>query len=102
MPIGYVGALIIGGFIWFFCAYMAYTVAGQRHRRPLTWGILGIIFGPFALFAVYLMPKGHLDQGSPSKPAAHDHPTGSASASHGHQSQNQADLYEVPKDKHKH
>ncbi len=104
MPIGYVGALIIGGFIWFFCAYMAYVVAGQRHRRPLTWGILGIIFGPFALFAVYLMPKGHLHHDQPATAAAaHEHPTGSAEhPSHSHQTPTQADLYEVPKDKHKH
>ena len=103
MPVGYVGAMILGGFVWFFCAYLAYMAAKQRHRRPLTWAILGIFFGPFALFAVYLMPPGHVHEGHPATVDAHDHGTGTAHhEAHGHQSPTQADLYEVPKDKHKH
>lgn len=104
MPIGYVGAMILGAFIWFFCAYAAYMTAGKRHRRPLTWGILGIVFGPLALFAVFLMPPGHLHTEPHSTAAAdHDHPAAAGHhESHGHPSQTQADLYEVPKDKHKH
>ncbi len=104
MPVGYIGALIIGGFVWFFCAYMAYATAAKRHRRPLTWGILGIIFGPFALFAVFLLPPGHVaSEHAHATAGTPDHPAGSAQhEAHGHQTQAQADLYEVPKDKHKH
>jgi len=98
MPLYFGGALILGAFVWFFCAYLCYMGAGQRGRTPLNWGILGIVFGPIALFALYLMPHGH----------GHSHGSaGSSGGSHGgehkttqgHQSQSQADLYEVPKHK---
>jgi hypothetical protein len=98
MPIYYGGALILGAVIWFLCAYLAYQTAGQRQRRPLTWGILGIVFGPIALAAVYLMPKGNL---VPATGAAAATPgTAHDLAAHG-QTKSQADLYEVPKHKHK-
>ena len=112
---GYVGLLIIGGFVWFLCAYLAYTTARQKRRRPLTWGILGIVFGPIALFAVFLMPPGNMpSQHQQDATAAHDHDHGSDAhehpvgtdhdhsahqPSHG-QTQAQADNYEVPKHKH--
>ncbi len=104
MPVYYGGALILGAVIWFLCAYLAYQTAGQRHRRPLTWGILGIVFGPIALAAVYLMPKGNLvpagsAAASTTPGTAHD-PAGHGSTAHG-QTKSQADLYEVPKHKHK-
>lgn len=99
MPLYFGGALILGAFIWFLCAYLAYQTAGQRHRRPLTWGLLGIVFGPIALAAVYLMPKGNLVPAkSAAAPAAHataHDPSGQG------QTKSQADLYEVPKHKHK-
>ena len=89
-----------GGFIWFFCAYLAYVTAGQRHRRPLTWGILGIIFGPIALFAVYLMPRAtSTGRARRQRPSRHDH-AGTARRPHA-PTKTQADLYEVPKHKHK-
>jgi hypothetical protein len=56
----YGGAVILGLFVWLFCAYLAYQAAPRFHRRPRNWLILGIIFGPFALFALYLMPKGNV------------------------------------------
>ena len=76
------GIVILGGVVWIFCAYLAYQTAPKFGRRPLTWGILGIIFGPFALFALYLLPKGHVATHHEKKPDP------------------QAALYEVPKKKH--
>jgi hypothetical protein len=81
------GIVILGFFVWLFCAYLAYQTAPKFHRRPLTWGILGVIFGPFALFALYLLPKGHVE--THHDPAHHDKKADS-----------QAALYEVPKKKH--
>jgi uncharacterized membrane protein YedE/YeeE len=54
------GLVGLGLVVWFVCAYMAYSRAPERHRRPWAWGVLGIFFGPFALFALYLLPKGHV------------------------------------------
>jgi hypothetical protein len=93
MPIYFGGALILGAFVWFFCAYLCYITAPKRGRTPLNWGILGIVFGPIALFALYLMPHGHSTESKPSA-SGEQH-----QAAHGHQSQSQADLYEVPKHK---
>jgi hypothetical protein len=81
------GFVILAGFLWVFCAVLAYETAPKRGRRGLTWGILGFIFGPFALFALYLLPRGHLVTHSEAKK-----PTSQAS---------QASLYEVPKKKKK-
>ena len=92
MPLYFGGALILGAFVWFFCAYLCYIGARQRGRTPLNWGIIGIVFGPIALFALYLMPHGHSASGGSSGGAGHK-------AQQGHQSQSQADLYEVPKHK---
>jgi preprotein translocase subunit SecG len=41
-------------------------VAIQKGRRAWAWAILGILFGPFAMFAVVLMgpAKGHGAGGS--------------------------------------
>ena len=113
MPEGAVSLFILGGVVWVVCAIMCYYGAAQRGRTPLTWGILGIVFGPIALFALYLMPRGHHHAaahdhdhdhaGHDHDHAGHDHPEGAAHHEpHGHQTQSQADLYEVPKDKHKH
>ena len=54
------GFVVLAGFVWIFCAVLAYQTAPRFGRRNVTWGILGIIFGPFALFALYLLPKGHV------------------------------------------
>ena len=48
----------------------------------LTWGILGIILGPIALFALYLLPHHHVEGSGSAKKA-----------------DKQAALYEVPKKK---
>lgn len=76
------GFLIVAGVVWVLCAYLAWQTAPKRGRRPLTWGILGIVFGPFALFALYLLPRGHVE-------------------GHGAKKQDpRAALYEVPRKKH--
>jgi len=112
MPEGVVGLFILGGVVWVVCAIMCYYGAAQRGRTPLTWGILGIVGGPITLAALYLMPRGHHHAaghdhdhaaGHDHDHAGHDHPAGAAHHEpHGSQTQTQADLYEVPKDKHKH
>ena len=84
MEIYYFGGVILGLFVWFFCAYVAYQGAPKRGRRAATWGILGVVFGPFALFALYLMKPKHVSgDGQAKQGAAHHDP--------------RADLYEVPK-----
>jgi hypothetical protein len=113
MPAGAVSLFILGGVVWVVCAIMCYYGAAQRGRTPLTWGILGIVGGPVSLAALYLMPRqqhpsAHDHSAHDHDPAGHSHagsahPEGAAHHEpHGHQTQTQADLYEVPKDKHKH
>jgi hypothetical protein len=55
------GIFLIGAVVWVLCAVLAYQTAPKFGRRNVTWGILGIPFGPFALFALYLLPRGHLE-----------------------------------------
>ena len=76
------GFVLLAGFLWFFCAVLAYETAPKFGRRALTWGILGIILGPIALFALYLLPHHRVE--------------GSGSA---RKADKQAALYEVPKKK---
>jgi hypothetical protein len=76
------GFVILAAFVWFFCAYLAWQTAGKRHRQPGLWAVLGVIFGPFALFAVFLLPPGHVE------------------GHHDKKVDKQAALYEVPKKKH--
>ena len=52
------GLLIVGLVVWGVCVYYAYQMAKQRHRRPGVWAALTIIFGPFGLFALALLPPG--------------------------------------------
>ena len=86
MEIIYFGGFILAGFIWLFCAYLAYKSAPQRGRRAITWGMLGVLFGPFALFALFLMaPK----------------PSATSTRGSGYHDP-RSDLYEVPKDMKKH
>jgi hypothetical protein len=75
------GLFALAAVVWLFCAYLAYQTAPKRGRRAGTWAVLAIIFGPFALFALYLMKP---------KPGAH------GSSSH---RDPRADLYEVPRKK---
>jgi hypothetical protein len=52
------GLVGLGLVVWLVCAYECYAQASTRHRRAGVWGVLGIVFGPFALFALFLLPKG--------------------------------------------
>jgi hypothetical protein len=69
-------------FLWLLCAYLAYQRAPGRGRRAGVWGLLGVLFGPFALFALMVMKPGHVEQA---------HATG-GTARRG----TQANLYERP------
>jgi hypothetical protein len=67
--------------LWIFCVALAYQNAPKRGRRAPTWAILTLIFGPFALFALFLMKP---------KPVP-------GRAGHGASRDPRVDLYEVPK-----
>jgi len=73
------GLFIVGAVVWIVCAVYAYRAAPTFGRSAVTWGILTIIFGPFALFALYLLPKN------------------AAKAGHGQRDDPQAALYERPR-----
>jgi hypothetical protein len=51
------GLFILGAVVWVVCAIYAYRMAPQFGRGAVTWGILGIILGPIALMALYVLPK---------------------------------------------
>ena len=51
------GLFILGAVVWVVCAIYAYRSAPWFGRSATTWGVLGIIFGPFALMALYVLPK---------------------------------------------
>lgn len=76
------GFVLLGLVVWILCAYLAWKQAPRFGRRPVPWLIGGLIFGPFALMVLYVLPKG-------------DQPQHSASGAH-KKSDPQADLYEVP------
>jgi hypothetical protein len=56
-PIYTGGLIIVGAVLWVVCAIYAYRHAPDFGRTPINWGILGIVFGPIALMALYVMPK---------------------------------------------
>ena len=51
------GLFILAAVVWVVCAVYAYRMAPTFGRSAVTWGVLTIVFGPFALFALYLLPK---------------------------------------------
>ncbi len=51
-------AILFAIVVWLACAWFCWQQAQERGRRPWLWGILGLIFGPFALIAVMLLPYG--------------------------------------------
>jgi hypothetical protein len=73
------GFVLLGVVVWFVCIAVAYQNAPKRGRRASVWAILTFFFGPFALFALFLMAPKHVN----GKGSAHHDP--------------RADLYEVPK-----
>ena len=50
--------LIIWGLFGILCAYMA----DKKGRDKILWGILGLIFGIFAVFVIYIIPGGNIDK----------------------------------------
>ena len=42
-----------------FCAYLSGKTAIRRGHAVKAWYWMGAIFGPFALIAVYLLPRSH-------------------------------------------
>ena len=74
------GLVILGALVCIVCAIYAYRLAPSYGRGAWPWAIAAIIFGPFALFALVLLPK------RPAKPG------------HGQQHEDaQAALYERPR-----
>ena len=51
------GLFILAAVVWVVCAIYAYRMAPGFGRGAVTWGILGIIFGPIALMILYVLPK---------------------------------------------
>jgi hypothetical protein len=51
------GLFILAAVVWGVCAIYAYRTAPGFGRGALTWGILGIIFGPIALMVLYVLPR---------------------------------------------
>jgi hypothetical protein len=63
------GLVGLGLVVWLVCAYVCYQRAPERRRRAGAWGLLGILFGPFAMFALFLMPKGGVPARGRAEPA---------------------------------
>ena len=83
------GFFILAAVVWVVCAIYAYQMAPKFGRRAATWGVLAAFFGPIALMILYVLPKGH-----------HVTPAASSGAHPAHKDP-RADLYEVPKKKHR-
>jgi hypothetical protein len=81
------GFIVLGGVVWVVCIIVAVSVARQKGRREWVWGLLAILTGPLAMFAVVVM--------DPVRGASH----ASTSAK---RTDPRAGLYEVPKDKRRH
>jgi len=75
------GLVITGLVVWIVCVILAFQMAPKRGRRAAVWAILTVIFGPLALFALYLMKPEHAP-GQAGQGSHHDP---------------RADLYAVPK-----
>jgi uncharacterized membrane protein len=53
---GIILGVLIAIVVWLLCAWYCWQQAKERGRRPWLWGVLGILFGPFALAAILLLP----------------------------------------------
>ena len=42
--------------LWLLFAIFSAVIANSKHRNAIGWFFLGLLFGPFALFAVGVMP----------------------------------------------
>ena len=73
------GLFILGAVVWVVCAIYAYRLAPTYGRGAWPWAIAAIIFGPFALFALVLLPKrsakpGHGDKRDDPQAALYERP----------------------------
>lgn len=42
------------------CAFICHFFAKSRGANPVLWGVLGFVFGPFALpFVFFVRPRAH-------------------------------------------
>jgi hypothetical protein len=81
------GFVILGAVVWLVVVVLTVQIAVQKGRRAWAWAILGVLFGPFALFAVVLMG-----------PAARGGAAGSAGAARPRDDSSAA-FFEEPDDK---
>jgi hypothetical protein len=52
------GFVLVGLVVWAVCVYLAWQRAPRRGRSGVNWAILTVFFGPLALFALYVLPRG--------------------------------------------
>jgi hypothetical protein len=49
------GFVVLGGVVWVVCIIVAVSIAREKGRRVWVWGLLGLLTGPIAMFAVFVM-----------------------------------------------
>lgn len=49
--------LLVSLFIWFSCALVCEAIATSKGRSGLLWAVSGLLFGPFAVVLVAVLPK---------------------------------------------
>jgi cytochrome bd-type quinol oxidase subunit 2 len=52
--------------LWLGCAVLCWIVANSKGRFAGVWFLLGLMLGPFALFAVAVLPSVLPDKNAPS------------------------------------
>jgi hypothetical protein len=54
---GLAGLMLSAALVWLLFAVVVAIAANARGRGPAGWALLGLLFGPFALVAVLVMPR---------------------------------------------
>jgi len=49
------GFVVLGAVLWFVVVVVTVQIAVKKGRRAWVWAILGVLAGPLAMFAVFLM-----------------------------------------------
>lgn len=49
--------LLVSLFIWFCCALVCEAIAKSKGRSGLLWAVGGLLFGPFAILVIAILPK---------------------------------------------
>lgn len=49
------GFVVLGAVVWVVCIIVTVGIARQKGRRAWVWALLGILAGPLAMFAVFIM-----------------------------------------------